>query len=377
MSDLQLSLLGLGALVIGGVYVFNRLQERRYREQAEEIFRREHLDVLLQGQEAAAAPGGPRGTGGTDAKGDNAPVTRTKRVQVEQIEPSLRLDPVVPSTPLDKRIHYVAVLRSEGGASISAEELMAALRQFPFVNKPARWQGKNLTDGSWEDVRSASERAFNHFQVGVQLANRNGPLTSNDLEAFIGMVKNVAVSLKLQAELPDKDAALRHAEALDAFCAQVDVVMDYHVASKDGAPLAATKVRALAEAEGMTLRSDGLFVARNEHGEDMFTLSNGEPRPFMPDQVRSMTTHSVVFSLDVPRVKDVIKALSRMTTSAQQFAHGVGGIVVDERRREVKDMQLQQIRNQLQEIVNTMAKQQIPSGSALAQQLFAESSSSG
>jgi hypothetical protein len=368
MSDLQLSLLLLGALVIGGVYLFNRVQERRYRTQAEEVFRRDHPDVLLDGREAP-----PSAVQDAASTSDEAlPLTRTKRVPSEQIEPSLRLDPVAPSTPLDKRIHYVAALRAEAGAPVPAAGLMAAVQQFPFTSKPARWQGKNLTDGAWEDIASGSERAYHQLQAGVQLANRGGALAPNELEGFIGMVKNVAASLKLQPELPDKDAALRHAEALDAFCAQVDVVMDYHVAAKDGAPLAATKIRALAEAEGLTLRPDGAFVARNEHGEDLFTLSNREPRPFVLDKIGGITTHSVVFSLDVPRVKDVIKALSRMTTAAQHFAHGVGGIVVDERRREVKDTQIQQIRNQLQDIVNTMAKQQIPAGSALAQQLFAE-----
>jgi hypothetical protein len=370
VSNLQLGLLVLGALVIGGVYLFNRLQERRYRTQAEEVFRRDHPDVLLDNREPAA----PAPSTAQDAGLDNEapPLTRAKRVQAEQIEPSLRLDPIAPSTPLDKRIHYVAVLRADAGAPVPAEALMAAVKQFAFTNKPARWQGKNLSDGAWEDIGRGGERAYNHLQVGVQLANRNGALAPNELESFVGMVKNVAASLKLQPELPDKDAALRHAEALDAFCAQVDVVMDYHVACKDGAPLPATRIRALAEAEAMTLRPDGVFVARNEHGEDMFTLSNAEARPFVPDQIRAITTHGVMFSLDVPRVKDVIKALSRMTNAAQKFAHGVDGIVMDERRREVKDTQIQQIRNQLQDIVNTMAKQQIPAGSALAQQLFAE-----
>lgn len=372
MSDLQLSLLVLGALVIGGVYLFNRVQERRYRTQAEEVFRRDHPDVLLEGRDAAPAPAA---SGAGESK-DAVPLTRTKRVTSEQIEPSLRLDAIAPSVPLDKRIHYIAQLRAEAGAPVPAQDLLAAVKQFPFISKPARWQGKNLTDGSWEDIASGGARAYHQLQVGVQLSNRSGPLGTNELESFMGMIKNVATALKLQAEMPDRDAALRHAEALDAFCAQVDVVMDYYVASKDGSPLQATKVRALAEAEGMTLRPDGVFVARNEYGEDMFTMANHEPRPFLADQIRAITTHSVVFSLDVPRVKDVIKALSRMTTAAQQFAHGVGGMVIDERKREVKDTQIQQIRNQLQDIVNTMAKQQIPAGSALAQQLFAESGSS-
>lgn len=365
MSDLQLSLIVLGALVIGAVYVFNRLQERRYRAQAEEVFRRDHPDVLLEGRDAATP--GPAG-----AAAEAEPlITRAKRA-AEPIEPSLRLEPLQPSAPIEPRIHAIAALRAAAGNTVSAAQLSAALEQFPFTPKPLRWQGKNLSDEPWEDINLAGAGNYNSLQVGMQLANRGGAVSASDLESFIGMVKNVGARLNLTADLPDKQAVLQRAQELDAFCAQVDVLMDFSVVCKDGAAISATKVRALAEAEGMTLRPDGVFVARSEHGEDVFTLSNQEPRPFLPDQIRAITTHAVVFSLDVPRVKDVVKGLSRMTHAAQSFAHGIGGVVVDERRRELKDTQIQHIRNQLQQIVTTMAKHQIPSGSPLAQQLFAE-----
>src|SRR6266404_407305 len=48
MSDLQISLLVAGALVVAGVYLFNVWQERQFRRRAEHAFAREHEDVLLQ-----------------------------------------------------------------------------------------------------------------------------------------------------------------------------------------------------------------------------------------------------------------------------------------------------------------------------------------
>ena len=47
MSDLQLSLLAIGAVVIAAIYAFNWLQERKYRRIAEAHFKSRHNDVLI------------------------------------------------------------------------------------------------------------------------------------------------------------------------------------------------------------------------------------------------------------------------------------------------------------------------------------------
>ena len=58
MSDLQLSLLVIGAVVVGGVYLYNRVQERRLRSRLQQAFGGTHDDVLLRtGAESAQAEG--------------------------------------------------------------------------------------------------------------------------------------------------------------------------------------------------------------------------------------------------------------------------------------------------------------------------------
>src|SRR3954462_14804713 len=47
MTDLQIGLLVIGAAAVAGVLVYNRVQERAIRRQAEQAFGSQHPDVLL------------------------------------------------------------------------------------------------------------------------------------------------------------------------------------------------------------------------------------------------------------------------------------------------------------------------------------------
>ena len=58
MSDLQMSLLVIGAVVVGAVYLYNWLQERRFRSGMQRAFGSAHDDVLLKaGVESALTDG--------------------------------------------------------------------------------------------------------------------------------------------------------------------------------------------------------------------------------------------------------------------------------------------------------------------------------
>ena len=38
------------------------------------------------------------------------------------------------------------------------------------------------------------------------------------------------------------------------------------------------------------------------HGDVLFTLDNHEPMPFVPEQMKTLSTSGITFLLDVPRV---------------------------------------------------------------------------
>ena len=48
MSDLQIGLLAVGAIIVAAVLLFNWIQERRFRKQADAAFQTPMGDVLMQ-----------------------------------------------------------------------------------------------------------------------------------------------------------------------------------------------------------------------------------------------------------------------------------------------------------------------------------------
>src|SRR5258706_4337580 len=57
MSELQVGLLGVGAVVVAAVFLYNKWQERRYGRQAEAGFSSRHEDVVIRA--GGAGPGAP------------------------------------------------------------------------------------------------------------------------------------------------------------------------------------------------------------------------------------------------------------------------------------------------------------------------------
>ena len=81
MTELQMGMIGLGALAVVGVMAYNKWQERRHRREAERAFKSDHRDVLLEPREEPSA--GERrepGIGGADdepRRFSEAPVKRS------------------------------------------------------------------------------------------------------------------------------------------------------------------------------------------------------------------------------------------------------------------------------------------------------------
>ena len=131
-----------------------------------------------------------------------------------------------------------------------------------------------------------------------------------------------------------------------------------------------TKIRALAQAAGMKLESDGVFYLRNDAGQPVYTLDNHEPMPFMPEQITTLTTSGVTFLLDVPRVAEGLAAFEAMLATARSFASTLDGTLVDDNKAPLSDEAIEKIRRQLTGILAKMEAGQIAAGGARALRLF-------
>ncbi len=362
MSDLQLSLILVGALVIAGVYIFNRWQENKYRRAAEKAFTAPARDVLME-----KTAGGERHVD----RPSPSPAVVPEEPKPPYVEPVLGLEHANRREAFEfsREIDYAVLLKLE--QAVTGRQIKEAVDRFRYTGKPVRWRGKVDGTGAWQEVTGPTQ-IFSEVQVGLQLANRAGAATEVDIASFVGMVKNVAAELRAKPAFPDEAEALERAQGLDEFCSAVDLLIGINVVSTDGTPLHATKVRALAEAEGLVLGADGAFHARNDAGEILFSLTNQEGRPFSPEQMKTMTTTGITFLLDVPRVREGVRALERLVVVARNCSQALHGIVVDDNRKPLSDPEVKRIRAQLDEIYSRMSARGIAGGSAVAARLFSE-----
>lgn len=361
MSDLQISLLGIGVLVVVGVAAFNLLQEIRYRRQAERHFKPVQGDVLLDEAEAVA----------TDNRIEPELQTEDPVLAEAAIEPRMEAASVTgaPRLPpdVDEAIDYPVLVLPENPVSAAAitQELRGAV---PFA-KPVRWYGLNRLDGGWEKI-AADGAEYRMLAAALQLANRSGPISPAELLEFCELVRGIANNLEAGAEFPDREQAISRARQLDSFCADVDVLIGLTVVRADGEAFPATRIRALAESCGMKLEADGAFHYRNDRGLSLFSLGNAESSPLLPDAIRQMTTSGVTFLFDVPVVEDGLNSFATMVSLARQMAGSLGALLVDDNRRPLSDEGVETIRRQLVSIYAQMNAHRIIAGGARARRLF-------
>lgn len=356
MSDLQISLLGLGACVVVGVYAFNVWQERQFRRRSEAAFKREHDDVLMPAAAAADDAAEPR----IEPTLDAPPAAPAFKAPVARVRAAVMVDPV---------IDYVveATLAAPAASAGLHDELIGLAVDW---HKPVLVAGYDAAGGIWQPAGMDSGAEHAQLRFALQMSNRSGCIEQEQLSAFRDAVQKWAEGRGGQIKCLDIDLAHAMAVQLDRFCADVDIAIGVNVVTRDGTPFSGTKIRALAEAGGLKLESDGVFYLRGDSGNTLYTLDNHEPMPFMPEQIKTLSTGGVTFLLDVPRVADALREFEGMLACARSFGSTLGGTLVDDNRNVLTEEAIDKIRRQLTGVLATMEAGQIAAGGARALRLF-------
>ncbi len=356
MSDLQISLLVIGGVMIAGVYLFNRWQERQLRRRTEQAFSRGHTDVLLQNAPPPIA----------------APDGRLEpMITVEPHDPAAARPNVAGSAAaiIDPVIDYtveVGEISVADGADLH-EELLALTAGW---DKRVQVAGYDPGSGEWSEAGIGSSRQYPRLRFALQTANRAGCVAQDQLTAFRDAVLKWAA--RNQGEAKCLSVAEAHAAAveLDRLCAEVDITIGINIMPRESNSFSGTRIQALAEAAGLILGPDGVFYARSDQGDVLFTLDNHESIPFVPGQMDALFTSGITFLLDVPRVDATLRAFDAMLETARNFATALDGMLVDDNRSPLSDGAIEKIRRQLEGVLAKMEAGQIAAGSARALRLF-------
>jgi hypothetical protein len=234
------------------------------------------------------------------------------------------------------------------------------------------------------DVASNPEFAnqkVSKITCSLQLADRAGPVSRSVVNRFQLAVETLGMDINAHVEWLHTGDAAADAVALDAFCIDVDKTMGFHLVHGENGAFTGTKLRGLAEAQGLELSTEGTFKYYDEadrkqpaSGTNLpvasFVMFNREHHPFNPDMLRSSVVKAVTFQLDIPHVNNCMEAFNHMVQVAKQMEIGLHAQLVDDNNKPLGDIQIEKIRNQLKVIQATMLSRGIAPGSDCARRLF-------
>lgn len=307
-----------------------------------------------------------------------APTTREPKAvpaQSAAVEPSTRTARDLPQpsaapavsqfSGLDWETEYIARIKFAAPMAASFGPLLATLRR---VGKPVRAFGRRI-DGAWEALAGHPRSTYDQVEVGLQLADRGGALSQDQLDAFCRALYEFAAEQGGAVSCPDKAEGLQKARELDLFCMEVDVLIGLNVVSADSRPFTSEAMHGLAEEAQLVLHADGSFHALDGFDHTLFTLANQGEESF-PKDGRGLTTHGVTLLFDVPRVADGLTVFDRMTRLGFDLAWRLEGRLVDDNGRAVNEDSLKRDRARLAAFYQRMEARGIPAGGERALRLF-------
>ncbi|OGA58104.1 MAG: hypothetical protein A3F77_07235 [Betaproteobacteria bacterium RIFCSPLOWO2_12_FULL_67_28] len=344
MTELQLALLVIGALVVAGVVVYNRLQERGARRAAERAFRSSAGDALLD---------------------DPAPRREPAMGPAAAIRPA----PPPPAALPDARIDYVVELSFATPPAVGV-----LLEQWkPYEHRYAKsaclaYAGDGARD--WLPLAPGAGGQASVLQAGLQLVTREGAVGEAELIEFRAAVETLAAATGAKVSAPEMRQAVERARELDRFCADADLQTVFHVMPQPGARFAGAAVQRAAEAAGLTLGDDGRFVLHDDAGRPLFYLGPRDGAGFIAGAVDAAAPAGLSITFDVPRAPGAQRTFQAMTGFARLLATELQGTLVDDNDRTLDERSLAAIDAQLSAVDAAFAGRGIEPGGAAALRLF-------
>jgi hypothetical protein len=352
MSELQISLLGIGIAVIVAVYLYNYWIQLQYKRRFGEAFK-PHEDALYHSVSG-----------------------KTPDMLIDEMEPDkiFQTDKVRAHSPdevcglLDESTDYIVEVFPIGLVSADALEPLWE-RRFDF-GKNVNACGQNVATGQWEKVIAESHVTYNAFRLGLQLANRSGAVSVARLSDFRDLAREIGSHLQAEITVPEVEEAAARALQLDTFCAEVDQMIGINLLPNGGITISASEIAQAAQAQGMSLQADGAFHLQSTRGFTLYSLCNVESTPFQHHTFNHMRVKGLTLLLDVPRVEKPVHRFDDMVELARALATKLGATLVDDHHVVLGDASLMQIREQVAVIEARMLSGDIQPGSPRARRLF-------
>ncbi len=346
MSEFQLVLLIIGAIVVAAVYLYGLWQQWRYRRS----LGREYSESL------PVAAGKPLEAGADEALDERLAQDAGQASSQE------------PCVSPDDKADYVVTLYFK--FPLTAQALDGFWQRRFDYGKPVQACGCNAASGNWERLVQESSASYSAVRIALLLVDRSGAISDTRLNDFRELLGEIGRKLDADMTLPLADAAIERARELDKFCSEVDQMIALNILPGGGRELFGSEVAQAMQQIGMSLQADGTFHQIGEGGATLFTLGAADGTPFQHHTLDQMRVGGLSLLLDIPRVGEPVRRFDEMTLLGMEIATLLRATLVDDQRVALGKAALAQIRAQVEAVEARMLAGDVAPGGAQALRLF-------
>jgi hypothetical protein len=356
MSDLQLALLVLAAVLLVALYGYGKWQERQALKRMDESLRGGLGDALLEPPPVGAAP---------------------VRAPAQRIEPRLSFPAEAPAAesqapaPLalsglsshwneDPMLDCVLELRcahAVDGVTVFDAAVPLSRLELPLPVFLVAWDARAQ---QW--VQPDRFGFYSELLVAVQMASRRHALDDIEASRFIAAVQQLALALDADFDPPEVGRIVALAQDLDRLCAQFDVQIGLTLEAQNGA-WDAQALRGAAEHAGLVKVGDAHW--------QRFADGEAQAVPLFAMSCEALPADRIALELDVPLVPPAAAPLHALFAAAEQLAGRLGARIVDDNGRAIHPGSMPAVAEQLERLYAEMRAAGIEPGSARAQRLYA------
>jgi len=359
MSELQISLIVLGIIVIVVVIAFNWWQDRRVKRKMQDNLPIVDDDPLLNGgqpSETRKEPGfGLDHLGLVSSSNDTEPV----------IEQGDETEPLQTGKPIEEPdLVAEVVIEIHLPSPVSGTDLLPALKTVRAVGRRPVRVFLQATDGRLLTA-IGEETLYLAIHLAVQIANRSGAITAIEWSQVWGNAQSLAEQLDATVDGPEQNDVLEQAAHLDSTCATLDAQV--------GLTLLLPSQRAVSDVIGSAkamgfIEQSGQLAWIGNHGLECFTLTLGDTEP-LDESVAGVDRLTLL--LDVPRSPPSKESFGYMLEMALELARRLGAEVVDDQGKTLAPGAEAAIDEQLQTLYAQLEAAGLAAGSDRARRVFA------
>lgn len=287
---------------------------------------------------------------------------------MNEVNPIGLPDTRIHASIIDPLIDAVVVIQLDQPVSAEAA-LSAASTARRAGNKPMYFEGFNEAAQAWQLLQSGDQ--YSQIQVGLQLANRLGPLNEIEFSEFIMKMEGYAEALGGSFEAPDMIETVARARELDAFASEHDAQLSiYLVANKTA--WSQSFLQQQAAAQGFVAGSvpGRMVISATQTGAPPMLTLQYDMQAAMSDDPNMNPISSVALTLDVPQTDRMEQPFKLMYKVAAGLSKSLDASVVDEQGVHLDAQAFDSIYQMLEQLHDQLEQRGLTAGSSAARRLF-------